>query len=133
MSAEARSYLDSSALVKLVLLEIESTALRAHLEERPHQTSCALVRVEVVRAVRQQGPDAIARARRLLATMEILAVDDPLLDAAADVEHPALRSLDAIHVAAALSLGAELAEVVTYDRRMADAATGLGVTVVAPA
>ncbi len=133
MSASARSYLDSSALVKLVLAETESPALATHLAARPRRVSCGLASVEVVRAVRQEGDGAIGRARRLVARIEILDLDEPLMRAAADLEEPALRSLDAIHVAAALSLGRDLAEIITYDRRMSQAANNLGLTVAAPA
>lgn len=128
-----RSYLDSSALVKLVRTEAESPALKDYVGSRPRRASCALVQVEVVRAVRRRGADAVAQARRLLAPIEMIAVDEPLLRAAADIEDPALRSLDAIHVAAAASLGEDLAELITYDERMAQAASNLGLTVAAPA
>ncbi len=133
MSGEPRIYLDSSALVKLVLAEAESSVLDEHLGPRPDLICCALVRVEVVRAVRRYGADAVADARRLLAPIEMIDVDEPLLRAAADIEEPSLRSLDAIHVAAALSLGEDLAELITYDRRMAVPASNLGLTVAAPA
>src|SRR5262249_40095112 len=56
-------YLDSSALVKLVVAERESTALRRSLRTEPRRASCALARVEVVRAVRPHGGAAITRAR----------------------------------------------------------------------
>ncbi|MBA3422244.1 MAG: PIN domain-containing protein [Thermoleophilaceae bacterium] len=91
-----RSRLDSSALVKLVLAEAESPALKRHLGRRPDRASCSLVQVEVVRAVRQQGSEAVAEARRLLAPIEMIDVDEPLLRAAADIEEPTLRSLDAM-------------------------------------
>ncbi len=133
MNGRRTSYLDSSALVKLVLLEAESAALEDHLGPRPGSSSCGLVQVEVVRAVRHQGADAVAEARRLLARIETIGVDEPLLRAAADIDQPSLRSLDALHVAAALSLGEDLAELITYDRRMAEAASNLGLTVSAPA
>lgn len=132
MSGKRRHYLDSSALVKLVLAEAESPALEHHLGARSHSVSCALVYVEVVRAVRRQGSDAIAGARRLLATIDLIELDEPLLHTASDIEAD-LRSLDAIHVAAALSLGEDLDELITYDRRMARAAEDHGLAVVAPA
>jgi predicted nucleic acid-binding protein len=133
MNGRRTSYLDSSGLVKLVLPEAESAALEEYLGPRPSSISCGLVQVEVVRAVRRQGADAVAEARRLLARIERIDVDEPLLRAAADLDQPSLRSLDAIHVAAALSLGEDLAELITYDRRMGEAASTLGLTVVAPA
>ena len=132
MNADAAVYLDSSAIVKLVILETESGALIDHLEGRPTRVSCALARVEVIRAVRDHGQAAINRARRLLERISLLRLDDLLLDEAADLTGATLRSLDAIHLAAARALGTELAEVVTYDRRMAEAASDLGLRVSAP-
>lgn len=133
MSAESLAYLDSSALVKLVVVEAESGALRSHLARLPHRASCALARVEVVRAVAPEGATAVERAREVLADVSLAALDRPLLDAAANLDQEGLRSLDAIHVAAAAALGRELAELITYDRRMVSAATVLGLPVASPA
>jgi uncharacterized protein len=133
MSAESVVYLDSSALVKLVIEEPESQALVAYLGDHPTRTSSALARVEVTRAVRPQGSRAITRARQLLARIAMLRLDDTLLDAAAALEADHLRSLDAIHIASAQTVADGLAAVVTYDRRMAEAASGIGLTVTAPA
>jgi predicted nucleic acid-binding protein len=133
MSAEAAVYLDSSALVKLVVREVESKALIRHLGERPNRVSCALARVEVVRAVRPQGQAATLRARQLLDRVSLLHLDEVLLDQAAALDGAVLRSLDAIHIAAARALGNELGELVTYDRRMAEAARRLDIAVVTPA
>lgn len=120
-------YLDSSALVKLVVAEPESPALRRHLRRWRARASCGLARVEVVRAVRPHGPGAIDRARRLLGALDLLALDEELLDTAAMLDPLGVRSLDAIHLAAALRLGGALGELVTYDLRMAEAATTVGV------
>jgi hypothetical protein len=125
-------YLDSSALVKLVIVEPESGALRRYLRARPRRASCALARVEVARAVRSHGPEAITRARRLLRRLDLVRLDDELLDDAASLDTGVLRSLDAIHLAAARTLGDQLRAVVTYDERMASAAGLLGLTVDAP-
>ncbi len=133
MSDERQTYLDASALVKLIVSEAESAALRAHLVERPHRASCALAQVEVVRAVRPEGSGAVDRAREMLQDVAIVALDEPLLVAAANLQNEDLRSLDAIHVAAAVSVGPKLAELITYDRRMARAAEGLGLPVISPA
>lgn len=133
MSAEAAVYLDSSALVKLVVREPESGALAAHLRGVPERASCALARVEVVRAVRAHGPRAVARARQLLHRVSLVHLDDVLLDDAAELEGDDLRSLDAIHLAAARALGDALGELITYDRRMAAAARDLGLPTGAPA
>ena len=124
-------YLDSSALVKLVVAERESAALRRYLRKELHRVSCALARVEVVRAVRPHGSTARARARQLLRRLDLLQLDDELLDSAAALDG-VLRSFDAIHLAAAHTLGDELSAIVTYDERMTTAAGVLGLTVVAP-
>jgi uncharacterized protein len=125
-------YLDSSALVKLVVAERESLALRRYLRRHPRRASCALAEVEVLRAVRLHGPSALARARRLLHRLHLVQVDDELLEAAALLDPGVLRSLDAIHLAAAQVFGDGLTSVVTYDRRMAAAAQFLDLKVDAP-
>lgn len=125
-------YLDSSALVKLVVAEAESQALRRYLRGEPGRASCVLARVEVPRAVRPHGAAAVARARQLMRRLDLVRLDDELLDDAAALDSGILRSLDAIHLAAAVTLGEELSALVTYDDRMAAAARLLGVTVRAP-
>ena len=125
-------YLDASALVKLVVAETESGALRRYLRARPERATCALSRVEVQRAVRAHGPRATARARALLQRVDMIGLDDELLDRAASLDPGVLRSLDAIHLAAAQTLGDDLSELVTYDDRMAGAAGRLGIAVAAP-
>jgi len=125
-------YLDSSALVKLVVAERESAALRRYLRSIPQRASCALAKVEVLRAVRPHGGPAMKRARGLLRRLDLVQLDDDLLDAAAALDAGVLRSLDAIHLAAAQVLGDALTAVVTYDDRMAAAAGRLGLPVAAP-
>ena len=125
-------YLDSSALVKLVVTERESAALRRYLRKERHRASCALARVEVVRAVRPHGAAALTRARKLLRRLDLIRLDDELLDSAAALDGGVLRSLDAIHLAAARTLLDELNAIVTYDDRMTTAAAVLGLTVDAP-
>ena len=125
-------YLDSSALVKLVVTEVESTALRRYLRDRVERVSSALAKVEVIRAVRPHGAAAVTRARQVLRRVDIIQLDDELLEDAATLDMSVLRSLDAIHLAAARALGDELKAVVTYDGRMAAAAAALGLHVDAP-
>lgn len=125
-------YVDSSALVKTVVEEPESRVLLRWLKDKDQLVACDLVRVEAVRAVRGSDPAAVPRARQAIATLALIRLDDSLYDAAADLEPTTLRSLDAVHLAAALSLGGALAGVVTYDLRMTEAATTLGLRVEAP-
>ncbi|MHB1535864.1 MAG: type II toxin-antitoxin system VapC family toxin [Acidimicrobiales bacterium] len=130
-----RLYVDSSALVKLVQRETESDALRQFL--RPHRAdqllTRALARVEVIRAILVGGPAALAQARRQLSRLDQILLKTELLDRAATLAPSVqLRSLDAIHLGAAQVVGADLRAVVTYDRRMADAAQGLGLAVESP-
>jgi len=129
-------YLDSSALVKLVQREAESSALRRYLRRHreDRRVTSSLARVEVVRAVAGGGPNAIAHARRQLARVDQVALDRALLDAAATlVLGERLRSLDAIHLASAHALTSDLRAVVTYDERMAVAGLALGMVMEAPA
>ena len=131
MSAEVW-YVDASALVKTVVREAQSAALVDWLRAKDTLAACDLVRVEVVRAVRLSDPVAVARARKVVATLILIRLADDVYDTAADLEPPLMRSLDAIHVAAALSLGRDLAGIVTYDRHMTAGARALGLRVEAP-
>ena len=129
-------YLDSSALVKLVEREAESDALRRYLRRHgdDERVTSALARVEVVLAVRAGGPAAVAHARRLLARVHQVTLDRALLDAAAALAPASLlRTLDAIHLASAQLVGSQLRAVLTYDRRMAEAAEAARIAVEAPA
>lgn len=130
-SAEKGLYLDASALVKLVVPEAETAGLTAFVERHVVLTSCSLARVEVVRAARPHGAGAIATARALIAKLDLVQLDDELLNLAGDLEGP-LRSLDAVHVAAAMELGEGLEAFITYDGQMTRAAESLGLPVVAP-
>jgi predicted nucleic acid-binding protein len=135
MSAETPAgavYLDSSAIVKLVIREPESEALLAFLEPSQMRVTSALARVEVVRAVRRHGRSATERAAALLDGLSLLALDDALLDSAAAIDANELRSLDAIHIASAQQLAGELDALVSYDERMLTAARSLGVPVNRP-
>ncbi len=127
-------YLDSSALVKLVVAEPETSALMSFLASWPDRVSSALARVEVLRAVKRAGAGLAVRRRatRVLARVALVRVDEPVLAAAARLEPPALRSLDALHLATARSIYG-VAGIVTYDRRLGQAASRARLKVWAPA
>ena len=130
-----RLYLDSSALVKLVQRETESDALRGFLRQRAADqfVTSALARIEVLRAVFAGGARALEQARRQLSRIDLIVLSTDLLDRAATLLPTVqLRSLDAIHLAAAQIVGEELRAIVTYDRRMAAAAGDLGFVVEMP-
>lgn len=128
-------YLDSSALVKLVLPEAETRPLRDCLASWPQRITSELSRVEVLRAARRAtaGPEVEQRAEEVLAGVHLLTIDSEILERAARLEPRILRSLDAVHLASALSLGGDLAGMVIYDSLLASAASALGVHVLAPA
>ena len=127
-------YLDTSALVKLIVAESESTALSDYLQRFAEDDlfTAALARTELVRAVIDGGPHAITQARALLESIDAVALSRAVLDDAATLPPPLLRTLDAIHLAAAQRAGTSLRAVVTYDGRMIEAAAALGMPHASP-
>lgn len=126
-------YVDSSALVKLIVSEAESEALALWLrDERVELVSSVISRTEVMRAARLAGPDAMERATTLLRSISYTRVDRETCERAASLDPAELRTLDALHVASALLVGPTLAGVVTYDHRMTTAVTAAGLWVAAP-
>lgn len=127
-------YLDSSALLKLLIEEPESAALERWITAQagaPMVTSTS-AKVEVLRACRRLNAEALPAATALLAELDLIALTTDVVDQAAEVGGPLLRSLDAIHLASALSIGAELAAFVCYDRRLLEAASAAGLEAVTP-
>jgi uncharacterized protein len=132
MSADKATYLDSSALVKLAVREPESVALLRYLRRRRPLVASALARTEVARALLPLGTMAVQRGHDVLARIDLVRINDRVLVAAGAMLPLELRSLDAIHLATASQLGADLARIVTYDDRIAEAARQLGMTVARP-
>lgn len=127
-------YVDTSALVKLVRYETETPAmveLGRAFPGVPVVTS-VLTRCELLRAVRRADPAAAPGARAVLAGVRQIALTPGVLDAAARLDPPSVRSLDAIHLATAQSLVEDLVALVTYDERQRLAATGLGLPTLSP-
>lgn len=125
-------YLDTSAFIKLVRSEPESRALRAEMATGDVLVSSVLLLLEGRRAAARYGPVALVRARAALSTVTLLPIDDATLETAAGLEPSELRSLDALHLAAALSLAGDLGRVYCYDLRLATAARTLGLDVRQP-
>jgi predicted nucleic acid-binding protein len=124
-------YLDTSALAKLVREEDGTRALRRWLRTKRWIVS-DLHRTELRRAADRAGGRALARADRLLAESDVVRITAELFDQAGRLPPPALRSLDALHLAAARSLGGDLAGIVGYDHRLLAAAAAAGMTVASP-
>jgi predicted nucleic acid-binding protein len=127
-------YLDSSALLKLLFEESESQALALWLSERAAtpKVSSELAKVEVVRAARRLDPDVVPAARALVSQLDLLRLSRGLIDEAADAGGPFLRTLDAVHLASALSVRADLTAFVAYDNRLIAAAEAAGIKTVQP-
>ena len=125
-------YVDSSALVKLVVEEAESESLRDLLATDADQLASAIIEVEVVRAMRRVAPELTEKADEVVAQITVIEVSDTIRARAALLEPATLRSLDALHLATAVEIGDALDAVVTYDARMAAASASLGMVVLAP-
>lgn len=126
-------YLDASAAAKLIIDETETDALRAWLGDRPLLVSSALLRTELIRAVRRRQPSLTPRARELVLRVGLREVDASVLESAAMLDPLTLRTLDAIHLATALGLLEVLDALATYDLRMIEGAEQLGLPVASPA
>jgi uncharacterized protein len=126
-------YLDTSALVKLVVVEDETAALRQWLlavDRGP--VSSDLARTELMRAVRRCAPDRVVQARAVLDSITLIEVATQTFEQAGRLDPALLRTLDALHLAVALELGDDLDAMVTYDERLAEAARLNGVPTSAP-
>jgi uncharacterized protein len=133
MTAEQRlTYLDSSAIVKLAVAEPESGALRRYLSRRQPVVSSALARTEVARALMPTGSEAVSRGQEVLRRIQLLRLNDRVLSEAGRMGPAELRSLDAIHLASAQQLGSSVKQILTYDERVAEAATTAGWSVASP-
>ena len=127
------AYIDSSALLKLIVREDETAALEADLAGRDGLVTSTLAVVECRRAVRRGGPKRLLQqAEEVFEIVYLVDMTRPILERAAALEPALVRSLDAIHVATALSVGDPGLEVLTYDDRMAEAAQAGGLRVLQP-
>lgn len=126
-------YIDTSALVKLVVAEAETEALRSWIiTEGPGLVSSDLTRAELLRAVRRAAPGRAVQARAVLDSITLVAITTSTFEAAGRLDPAILRTVDAVHIAVALELGDDLESIVTYDDRLADAAQANGISVVTP-
>ena len=127
------AYVDSSALLKLAVAEPETSALEADLAGRDGLVASRLAALECRRAARRTSNKRVLQAvDEVLDAIYFLEITPAILDRAAIAGPPVLRSLDAIHLATALSIDEPVLDVITYDRRLAEAAEAVGLRVVQP-
>jgi predicted nucleic acid-binding protein len=129
-------YVESTALVKLILDEPGSAALAQWLDGLLDVGGSALTsdlgRTEAYRAVARNKPDAIPGARAILDSLLRVRVVEQTYVLAMELEPAVLRTLDALHLAVVLGLDGRCAGIVTYDRRLIDAAEQVGIRTVSP-
>lgn len=118
--------------MKLPLREVELDPLLAELAEWDGYVSSALLGVEAIRACGRYEGEYVAEARAFLDGVALLPLDDAVLDEAAAIDPAELRSLDALHLATALSVRDEIGLFVTYDERLGAAAADRGLSVSRP-
>lgn len=115
-----------------MLREPEEDALRAEMSVWDGYLSSALLRVEAIRACSRHRRGYAEDAREWLLDVALLPLDDAVLDAATALEPARLRSLDAIHLATALSVRGEIGAFFSYDGRLAEAAREAGLNALSP-
>jgi predicted nucleic acid-binding protein len=132
-------YVDTSALLKLLVREAESEAIETELLQWSKLATSVVTEVELPRAIaraREERPDAVIDGsvvlQGVLASAAIVPLGAGIVAKARDVSPVHVGALDAIHVASALSLGRDLTAVATYDHRMQDALARIKVEVLAP-
>jgi uncharacterized protein len=138
-SAPAILYVDTSAMLKLLVREAESDAIERELLKWSELATSIITEVELPRAVaraREERADAVIDGsvvlQGVLASAAIIPLSENIVGAARKVKPVHVGALDAIHIASAISLSKQLAGVATYDKRMQDALELLGVDVIAP-
>ena len=135
MSDYRPAYLESSALVKLIVPEAESRALWDWLDGWPDRFTSTLAQAEILRTLRRKRASAqmFSRAEAVLAAIEAIHVDRPVMTTAGQLKDPLLRTLDAIHLASALLWREKMRQdivLATHDRPLALAARASGLAVI---
>ena len=124
-------YIDSSAILKFVFAEPERAALVKALTQPA--ISSELARLEVKRAVHRINPKDIALANHELTRINFVTISDQVLSTAeAFTANISLATLDAIHVATALTLGSKIEGIITYDKQIIANAQNMGIRVLSP-
>jgi predicted nucleic acid-binding protein len=124
-------YLDTSAFLKLIVDEVSSAAMRDWYSANDHVWSSQLLRTESLRAAQRLQID-LRSVEEVLDTVTLLLPSVATYASAGRMEPRGLRSLDALHLAAALEIGSDLEGMVVYDQRLADAARDTSIEVIVP-
>lgn len=96
------------------------------------KVSSQLAKVEVMRACRRVGVDAIAEARDLLAGLHLIPMSAEVVSDATEMGDPTLRTVDALHLASALSIRDDISAFIAYDRRLIAAASSVSLDAQSP-
>jgi predicted nucleic acid-binding protein len=126
-------YFDTSAALKLVRPESETAGLELWIAERAGiaRVSSRLLRIELLRSVARNAPERMSRANVVLSSIALISIDE-VASTAEVIGDRTLRGLDAVHLATAHVLRAELSAFLCYDKRLRDSAHALGLPVEAP-
>ena len=128
------TYIDASAFIKLFSAEPESGAMAEAIDEsRSLLVANEILAIEAFRTAVRIGGDAPVEAPTLLHKVALRPLSREIREIAYRVGTPSLRTLDAIHLATAVSLGEKVSAILTYDRRLAEASADAGLRVLAPA
>ena len=127
-------YVDTSALLKLVLAEEHSAAFLAYLAGHAAEqaVSSVLITIETRRAVLREAPADLPRADLVLTRVGQIGLGHAVVESAGRLPDPTLRSLDAIHLATALILGDDVTAFVSYDKRLLASAAAAGLPIAQP-
>jgi hypothetical protein len=124
-------YLDSSAILKYIFAEPERPALVKALTSQA--ISSELARLEVKRAVYRINPKDIILANEELSRINFVSISNQVLGIAESFTNSVtLATLDAIHVATAITLGKGIEGIITYDKQMITNARNMGIKVLSP-
>ena len=125
-------YIDTSAAVKLFTNETESSSMRYFfLQNQSDSFSSTLLITELVGNLRRLAPSSIAAAHSFLDSLLLAKLTEELLLSAADLMPAGLRTLDAIHLAASMSIDRQ-SVLVSYDKKFLEVAKELGVETISP-
>jgi predicted nucleic acid-binding protein len=128
----AAIYIDTSAIGRILLGEPDAPAVLRDLADFDQHIASRLMRIELRRLALREG--LLDAADQLLSGVALIPLDDAVLAHAETVPPAIVATLDAIHLATALTLATAgfLDTVMTYDARLADGAEQHGLRVLKP-